>query len=400
MGASMKIDRGVVWRTAWVAAMVALAPLACGSSRSKAADAAPQDVGLGTDAPAVVPDAPADAPPLVPDASEDGAGDALDANSTCREAIATQCRRQLACRGANMATCIQIADRCPSYYFNPTSNRTVADIQACLPALAAMTCTDISMGLTPPCLVLGTAPPGTACLYSTECQFGCTDGIDECGTCRASTQALTGQACDSTHSCAATDFCHTVAKVCVSKTSVLHAAEGQPCDFAAQPAVGCSGDLVCARATASGTAGTCRPLPKLSEPCAMAGDALGSLCAAGLLCDASTSTCQVPKPAGCGDAGACDVNTFCQSGAQCVSRAAEGQPCRIGGTSEPEIQCVANIWCVVTPGMGRNGVCTKPGTIGDGCDTTHPCAGSLCGAGRCGEFDPDLCQLAQDAGTD
>jgi hypothetical protein len=388
--ASMRVARGLIRQTACGAAvLVVLAPLACKSSANKTDAAVSQDARLDSDAPVVA-----------SDASADGAADALNATSACRASITTQCQRQVVCRGADLAACVEIADRCPSYYFNPTSNRTVADIQACLPALAAMTCTDIAMALTPPCLVGGTAPAGTACLYNTECEFRCTDGLDQCSTCYAATRVATGEVCDSTRGCASTDFCHSVARVCTSKTSVLHAAEGEACDFAAQPVVGCIGDLVCARATASGTAGTCRPLPKLGEPCAMAGDIVGSQCSAGLVCDAATTTCQPYKPPGCGDGGACDVNSFCQSGSLCVPRAAEGQPCRWSGTSEPQIDCVANIWCVLAPDAGRNGVCTRPGTIGDACDTTHPCVDSLCAGGRCGEFDPARCQLAQDAGTD
>src|ERR1044071_2407897 len=107
-----------------------------------------------------------------------------------------------------MASCVAIADHCPEYYFNPRSKRTVAGIQACLDALGQMPCTDIAMGITPPCLLRGTGAAGSACLYSTECQSGCTDGIDRCGTCGAATEVATGETCDGTHFCASTDFCH------------------------------------------------------------------------------------------------------------------------------------------------------------------------------------------------
>jgi hypothetical protein len=345
-----------------------------------------------------------DAPGVPPDAGAGGPADAFTAASVCREAIAVQCRRRVACGGADMSECIRIADHCPFYYFNSNSNRTVADIQACLPALEQMTCTDIAMGIAPACLRQGKAPAGAACLYSTECQFGCVDGIEECGTCYMGMRVGTGETCGGTRQCDATDFCHAATKVCTPRASIVYAAQDQPCDFAAQPAVGCRGDLICARATATSTAGTCRPVPQLGQACAMSGDVYSQVCGPGLRCT-DQMTCQVPPP-GCGDGGVCDPNSFCRerTGAPaCVPRVAEGQPCNWGGTSsEPEIQCELNIWCVLIPGMEWNGICTRPGMVGDACDAMHPCAGGLCGAaGRCTSFDPAACQVGRlDAGTD
>ncbi len=334
------------------------------------------------------------------DAPADGAADVpaavAAATAACRDAITAQCRRYAECRGGDAASCAAIViDRCPSYYFNPRSLRTVAEIQACLPTFAAMTCTDLAMGLSPPCLRRGTGAVGAVCLYNTECQSGCVEGLDECGTCVNASRAATGEACDSTHFCGETDYCHTVSKTCAPKTSVVHAAEGQPCDFGAQPSVGCQGDLVCARTTDTGTAGICRRPPQLGEPCARSGDPLLSqLCGPGLACGAQM-TCQVPAPiaSGCGDGGACDDASFCHSGA-CVPRAPEGQLCRIFDTTEgPAIECTLGVWCVTQPDAGRNGVCTRPGALGDSCDVAHPCAGSLCGtAGRCTSYDPAACQ--------
>lgn len=344
------------------------------------------------------PDAPA-MPDVGSSADSDTAGTPAAA---CRAAIEAQCRRQAVCRGGTVDPCVAtVVDRCPDYYFNPRSLRTVAEIESCLAALGSMTCTDIAMNLTPSCLRLGTGAPGSACLYATECEFGCNNGFDECGTCYTSNRAATGETCDSTHQCAATDYCHTVTKTCTSKASVVHAAEGEPCDFAAQPSVGCKGDLVCARTTTTGTAGSCRPFPQLDQPCAMTGDALGGKsCGDGLACNTQTMTCRPAPPSsgGCGDGGACDDASFCRGafgpGATCVPRAPEGQACRIADTTEgPELQCAVGIQCVLTPDAGYNGTCTKPGTIGATCDKAHPCGGSVCGvAGRCTAYAVAACQ--------
>jgi hypothetical protein len=322
--------------------------------------------------------------------------------SACRAAIEAQCRRQAACRNLDVPSCVAtVVDRCPDYYFNSRSLRTVAEIESCLAAFAAMTCTDIAMALTPPCLRLGTGAGGSACLYNTECEFGCTDGLDRCATCNTATRAATGQPCDTTHFCASTDYCHTVTRTCASKASVVHAAEGQPCDFAAQPSVGCRGDLVCARTTTPGTAGICRPLPQLDQPCAMTGDPVATKdCGAGLSCNTQTMTCRPAPPAsgGCGDAGACDDAAFCRGAfgpaATCVARALEGQACRLTDTSAgAELQCSLGVRCVPTPDAGFNGTCTAPRNVGDACDPTHPCGGSLCGAaGRCTPYAPAACQ--------
>jgi len=302
-----------------------------------------------------------------------------------------------------MASCVsRVIDRCPDYYFNSRSRRTVAEIESCLVDLGSMSCTDIVMNVLPPCLRQGTGLGGSSCLYATECEFGCVDGFSRCGTCATLTWAATGEACDATHACAPADYCHMASKRCTPKSSVVHAAEGASCDFAAQPSVGCQGDLVCARTTTTGTAGICRPYPQLDRACANGGDLLnnGWVCAAGLSCDSQTMTCRTPPLSEtCGDAGACDDASFCRSAsggasASCIARAPAGQACRITPTtSGPEIECALGLRCVTTPDAGYDGTCTALGHPGDPCDATHPCANSLCGvSGRCAAFAPAACQ--------
>jgi hypothetical protein len=349
------------------------------------------------------PDAPAAFDAVIDAGADTAAGGT--AAAACREAIATQCRRQSVCRGIDPATCVAaispFADRCPEYYFNPRSLRTVADIEACLTALGQAPCTDIAMLLTPPCLKNGTGAAGTACLYNTECEFGCPDGLGNCATCRAAAWAATGAPCDSTHFCATTDYCHIATRTCTPKASIVHAAEGQPCDFYAQPPIGCLGDLVCARPSSGGTAGICRPIPKVGEPCAMTGDVVGAqpLCGPGLACDAQMRCQPAPPPSnGCGDGGACDAASFCRGAfgpqAACAPRAAEGQPCRLTDTTEGlELACPIGIRCVLTPDAGFNGTCTRLGSIGDTCDTARPCNDALCSvAGRCTPYAVAACQ--------
>ena len=329
----------------------------------------------------------------------------LTPTAACRASIEAQCRRQVACRGGTVDACTEtVINRCPDYYFNPRSLRTPAEIESCLAALGSMTCTDIAMSLVPPCLRSGTGAAGGACLYSTECEFGCS-GFSDCGTCYSGNHAATGQACDSTHRCDPTDYCHTVSKTCIPKASVVHAAEGDPCDFTAQPPVGCQGDLVCARTTTTGTAGVCRPFPQLDQPCASSGDTIGGqsglVCAAGLGCNTQTMTCRPVSPStgGCGDGGACDDASFCRGAfgpnATCAPRASVGQACRnYDSAAGLETQCTLGLQCVLAPDAGSEGTCVKPGALGDACDKARPCDYSvLCSAGgRCAAIGVAACQ--------
>lgn len=393
-----------------VALMGMLAIAGCRSAdQAVSRDSAPPDSHATADRPAgsdggVPTDAIAP-----PDASVESGADSGTARTpadVCRAAIEAQCRRYAVCRGSDAVVCP--TERCPEYYFNPRSLRTVSEIESCLDALGSMTCTDIAMSILPPCLRGGIGGGGATCLYNTECEFGCSRS-EACGTCLAASRAATGDACDGSRRCATTDYCHTATRKCVPKASVVHAAEGEPCDFAAQPAVGCQGDLICARTTATSTAGTCRTLPQANEPCALDGDPrYGPICGPGLWCDSQTTTC-LPlssSPGGCGDGGACDVTSFCRApagpDATCVARALEGQKCTSALAAEPEVACVLGTRCVFDADGGRNGTCVALRALGEPCDETHPCGDSLCGvAGRCTTFHSAACQPdTADAGSD
>ncbi|HSS39581.1 MAG TPA: hypothetical protein VLT58_12510, partial [Polyangia bacterium] len=89
-------------------------------------------------------DAGGDRPPLT-DASP-----ATRAEQVCREAMITQCMLLNVCYSAAAdptAGCAQLADRCPEYYFNPRSTRTVENVEACIAFFKQATCTDVLMGL-------------------------------------------------------------------------------------------------------------------------------------------------------------------------------------------------------------------------------------------------------------
>jgi hypothetical protein len=88
----------------------------------------------------------------------------------------------------------------------------------------------------------------------------------------------------------------------------------------------------------------------------------------------------------------------------CLPRATEGQACGRPGTSSGSVvECDPSTLCVPILPTDISGTCTKPGAVGDVCDTTHPCGGvAQCMGARCVVFDPASCPigLLVDAGSD
>jgi len=393
---------------------------ACGGKGAAVVDGAADLVADLSAGPA---DAATEQHPDVPAGGGDGAADApaapdapLDASTmspkeVCLAALTAQCTRHAVCQGADVSACLAaVSGYCPDYYFGPFSNRTVENVQACLPALAAMTCTDIAMGIIPSCLLPGKNGPGQACLYQSQCQTSCSNGLDRCGTCSAVSTAATGQPCgtQAAAACGPTDFCHPTKSVCAPKASIVYAGQGEPCDFDQDPVVGCQGDLVCARPSTATTQGTCQPIPQLGEPCVIAGDITGSRpCAMGLACNAISGSCQPDHL--CGTV-ICDLtSSFCRTsldpmaGPECVPLAGEGAACDLGTTGVPELRCADGLTCAGATVSAPAGVCAKPGGVGAACDASHFCAaGMQCSSstgGQCVVFDPNAC-FADVAGSD
>jgi hypothetical protein len=167
----------------------------------------------------------------------------------------------------------------------------------------------------------------------------------------------------------------------------VHAANGEPCDFSASPAVGCAGDLKCI-APVGQSAGICQPTPliELGQPCYQ----VPGICRPPNVCftlaDGKTnpSECRAPDtaaPLPCG-AAPCDDADFCKTvGGKrtCVPKAAVGEGCTGdgGGVTTP---CVTGAFCI-----GKPGVCTKNGGRGDPCaPDSQPCESPLiCHNGHC-----------------
>ena len=334
------------------------------------------------------------------------------AEQACRDAIVAQCERLYTCQGFSPGDCAQFAaDHCPEYYFGPHTLRTVDSVEACVPRIRLASCTDFLMGNATQCLLGGLGAAGDPCSGPSECaSTSCSALFPSCGTC-ADALAL-GEACNvSSGHCASATMCHPTTKVCVPTPLVVaHASDGEPCDTAGDPLVGCEGDLMCVPTKSGGTAGKCAPLPQQGEPC-LAASSLPP-CAAGLHCGLSTvggvraNLCGNPAP--CGTT-FCDGNSFCYEtptvpigcrpyvgvGEACSRAADSGRNCGSGASCATDSLSSGG-------GPVSDGTCVQfgQGELGGVCDTSASCRASLaCQAGRCARFDPASCHQPTDAGS-
>ena len=112
-------------------------------------------------------------------------------------------------------------------------------------------CTDFEVPIVS-CLALpGKRPAGDGCAYPSQCQsLLCTGDFKTCGICAGAPamRVVDGAPCGNVSlnvSCMPGEFCHPQTHVCTSASTIVHATLGEPCDLAADPVVGCEGDLLC-----------------------------------------------------------------------------------------------------------------------------------------------------------
>lgn len=314
---------------------------------------------------------------------------ASNATAVCRAAITAQCQRDAHCSIYSRRTledCLKVADFCPDYYFSADSNRTVAEIAACIPEIAARPCSDIQFFIFPACLVAGKRSGGAGCSFNSQCQSGlCNTSSDKCSSCAASPVA--GSKCPATGLCQLGTYCNPRTNLCTDVNTVVHASEGQACDFGASPLIACQGDLLCERAANSGSsAGTCTRGRAAGEVCKTSSGQSFS-CSAGTECTDSTGgTCELPGT--CGTSVRCDDPSYCRSagGFSCAPRAAIGEACSTSsGDGLPP--CRYPQRCLGSPGR-----CVAPPTLGDPCDPNNLCVPPLsCTSGTCQKLTAETC---------
>jgi hypothetical protein len=313
---------------------------------------------------------------------------ALNATEVCRAAITAQCQRENYCTldwGRNFEDCLKHADFCPDYYFSADSNRTVAEIAACIAEIATRPCSDIPFFIFPPCLVGGKRAGGAGCSFNSQCQSGqCNTATTMCFTC--ATPPGAGSKCPTTGLCQLGTYCHPRTNLCTDVNTVIHAAEGQPCDLGASPSVACQGDLVCQTPANSGSsAGTCMRGLVAGDVCKTSSGQF--TCGPGTVCTDSTGgTCELPGT--CGTGLRCDDQSYCRSavGFSCAHLAAVGEACTMSrGDGLPP--CLYPLHC-----MGSPGKCVARPTLGQPCDTNNSCVPpTSCMSGICQKLTAESC---------
>jgi hypothetical protein len=322
----------------------------------------------------------------------------------CRDAIVAQCERLYVCQGFDVGDCVQYAvDRCPEYYFGPRSLRTAHEVEACARSIRTASCTDFLLGTATQCLLGGTGAAGAPCSGPSECASNlCTDYFPACGTCAVPLGL--GEACDGSGGhCSSGTLCHPTSRTCVAiPLLVANAGPGEACDLKGSPPMGCTGDLVCAPISRTGSAGTCVRLPRSGETCLVFGGVFH--CATPLQCGQAGADggliwmCADRMP--CGTA-LCDDISFCYQTdtGQLVCRpyAGMGEACSLSEGSErrcsPDARCTGGS-AGGDAGIVYDGTCVARGRVDlDGaCDGSSPCRTPLvCQSGRCARFDPSTC---------
>ena len=324
-------------------------------------------------------------------AASDGAV-AMTPLEVCRAAIMAQAQRRSVCLGISVQNYIEVANACPDYYFNPDTNRTVANVASCLSTLSGLTCTDITLNLLPACLAGGKNPEGAVCAYPSQCQSNfCTSSGTECSTCRA--EIPLGGACTSAASpCPGGSFCNLGTGLCTDGQTIVYAKEGEPCDLRGTSVVGCEGDLRCLGPSGN-YQGTCTAPQGPGQSCSGS----NTICAAGTTCSAAAGSICLAA----GDCGAglqCNAASYCSAGdagLTCLPRATVGQLCDDSGW--------AGLGPCLAPAVCSGETCSVPtasGASGDTCDANNPCGRFLvCVAGTCQPLGSTCSTGSADGGT-
>ncbi len=191
----------------------------------------------------------------------------LTKRKACRDYLAVLCARQGDCSGpATGYGCLQRQAKCPDFLFSPGSTRTIESVEACLPAIRAMSCDDISIVKYPACSTPGTKMPGEACAFNTQCESlscGAGYGNADCDTCARA--AKSGESCTgSAVTCEGGLVC--MGSCEAPTTHVTVGKNGDPCD----QFMPCDTGLVCAGTSPNASSGFCAAAPRVGEKCVYA----------------------------------------------------------------------------------------------------------------------------------
>jgi hypothetical protein len=267
---------------------------------------------------------------MSPDGSTDRGSDP-QATQVCRAAITALAERSKKCFGYDVDDAPHL-DACPDYYFSPDSNRSVAEVAACIQELTNRPCSDLDLNITPKCLSPGKRPAGSGCLFPSQCESNfCWSALSACATCRDG-NFPPGATCERGQ-CRAGDFCDEGAAKCVDGGTLVHVAQGEPCLSSSKSSSGvvvCQGDLHCANDGVY-AALSCRTMQNLN----------------------------------CGTV-ECDAASYCWDTGDCHLYAKLGEACSEPGSFDFP-RCVPTTRC-------WKGRCTNRRLAGESCDDQQPCS--------------------------
>jgi hypothetical protein len=287
-------------------------------------------------------------------------------DAICRAVIKAQCEVKLRCGVFSaLELCTQVEDACPEFYFSPGSTRTVEGMASCLDELRDKSCDDERLGIVPACLTAGTLPDEAPCSFSSQCVSGICSSADDASCRSCQPQRGPGEPCSGLD-CATGLFCDPSMQVCVAAVSAPPATEGEPCNIAGAPIVGCQGALVCSP-TATSMTPVCHVAPGEGEPCPE------GECAQPLICHLPA-----PNQPVCSTRDSCDPD--CPAGSTCVSQN-DILTCvplpELGDTCDPTgVRCATDLIC-------KSGTCAARPHRGDPCETgecpsTMDCTNGIC----------------------
>jgi hypothetical protein len=292
--------------------------------------------------------------------------------AACTEAALATCALMARCSPHNLAENYGVEDTCITRQtisceislLAPGTGKTLAETTMCAVAEGAESCTD-DLNLAPPGACrqqVGHGGTGSACGHSAQCASGfcAIEPQNDCGTCQLA--PTVGASCASLTSCGQ-------GLDCMTDTCVAYVTEmGEACS----PTAPCGAGLACVM-QGSATSGVCE-----SEA-----ETVGATCdPTGAGCDRNVNLWCVNDPT-LPDFGTCQpvayampgspcyvvngVQTYCAlgtcvpngdgSGATCVGRAGDGEPCN--SVSGPA--CISPSRCVGTEvDGGTSGLCQLP----------------------------------------
>lgn len=350
----MRLDRSPIrltWLLAFALAAGGAALWACSSKEDQgsplpgAGAEAGLDEGGGDDDGATV----GDGAPINPG---DGGADAhvMTPREACVAYVNALCARREHCGVSSFGGCTNAAALCPDFLFAPGSTQTVDQVVACADVRATQPCEEVTRGIDPPCVTVGTRTEADSCQFNVQCASGrCGGAASLCGHCM-SIIAPDGGCPAYNATCGPNNTCAPDGVGCVPIAVPSTLAVGASCVAdAGADAARCPFDAPCVANAAGATSGACTTLPS-TGPCLFT---LGANVASRCAVDSSCLRVDPGLPGG-----------------ECVGDGVKNDACGIGNGNR---KCAAGFFC----NDGFRGICIPAHKQNEPCLSTQQCEATL-----------------------